>query len=122
MKKRAKTPPDSGHKKTLHSWRVISDSVQVGRLELPSLAALVPDTSVSTNSTTPAIRAAKIKRRIIVEKEYFAKILGEYGERALMPHVPKCNPFSSPIPVRNLGYHSNTARYLILGHRMWNTE
>lgn len=28
--------------------------VQVERLELSSLAALVPDTSVSTNSTTPA--------------------------------------------------------------------
>ena len=31
-------------------------TVQMGRLELPSLAALVPDTSVSTNSTTPAYK------------------------------------------------------------------
>lgn len=35
--------------------------VQVGRLELPSLAALIPETSVSTNSTTPAQGVQKYK-------------------------------------------------------------
>ncbi len=37
-------------------------SVQVGRLELPHLAALDPKSSVSTNSTTPATYVPKYSR------------------------------------------------------------
>ncbi len=48
-----------GHKKTRLTDG--SSDVQVGRLELPSLAALIPETSVSTNSTTPASTVQKYK-------------------------------------------------------------
>ncbi len=41
--------------------------VRAGRLELPHLAALDPKSSVSTNSTTPAIRTANINNTLNIQ-------------------------------------------------------
>ena len=81
-------------------------TVQVGRLELPSLAALVPETSVSTNSTTPAWGVQKYKTGgkcsnfLWMHPQYFCRT-GKNG-LALLPQAadvsrPVCCLFENPV-------------------------